>query len=75
MIIHEKIHSKQIFEMFIIFFYVWYLFEWIIRLFSKGNAYKNISFEREAYINQSVASYLNNRSFKYKWIKYIKGVI
>lgn len=74
MLNHEKIHSKQIFEMFIIPFYIFYLLEWMIRLFMKGNAYKNISFEIEAYRNQYDDNYLKNRSFKYKWIKYIKGV-
>lgn len=28
---HEKIHSKQIFELLVIFFYLWYVIEWFIR--------------------------------------------
>lgn len=33
------------------FYYILYVGEWIIRLFMRGNAYRNISFEREAYGN------------------------
>ena len=65
MINHENIHKEQIkdfgllfkwckpLQLFIggILFYLIYLFEWLIRLFINGpsNAYKNISFEKEAY--------------------------
>ena len=42
---HEKIHTSQIKEMLYVFFYVWYVIV-VIRLL-KGNAYRNISFERE----------------------------
>lgn len=49
-------------------FYVWYLIEWLIRL-PKGNAYRRLSFEREAYTNQSNMEYLKKRKafsfFKY----------
>ena len=31
-------------------FYVWYIVEWLVRL-PKGNAYRSISFEREALYN------------------------
>jgi len=67
---HESIHWKQQMEMLIIFFYLWYLIEWIIRLFKSGNAYKNISFEREAYGNEKNENYLIERK-KYSWIKYL----
>ena len=47
---HEKIHSAQMQEMLYIFFYVWYVAEWFIKLFKYGSdSYFNISFEREAY--------------------------
>ena len=49
---HEKTHTKQILEMGIVFFYLWYVIEYLIRLIIYKNtklAYKNISFEREAY--------------------------
>lgn len=61
---HETIHSKQIFECLIIFFYLWYIIEYIIRLFQYKNthtAYRNISFEREAYSNENDFNYLENR--------------
>lgn len=43
---HEAIYTAQMKEMMYIFFYWWYLAEWILRLFGKGNAYKRISFEK-----------------------------
>ena len=51
-------------------YYLWYVIEWLIRL-PKGNAYKNISFEREAYANQDDLSYLKNRK-RFDFAKYIK---
>ena len=68
---HEAIHTAQIKEMLYIFFYLWYIFEWIIRLFMKGSAYRNISFEREAYSNEDDVIYLEDRK-RFAWIKYIK---
>jgi hypothetical protein len=38
-------------EMLYIPFYLWYGVEWLIKLLCKGNAYRNLSFEREAYDN------------------------
>ena len=57
---HEAIHTEQMREMLYVFFYLWYVIEWIVRLF-KGNAYRNISLEREAYSNQNNAAYLIER--------------
>ena len=51
-------------------FYVWYAIEWLIRLFKKGNAYRNISFEREAYANQGDFSYLKGRGW-FNFLKYL----
>ena len=68
---HETIHTAQMKEMLYIFFYLWYVTEWLIRLFMKGNAYRNISFEREAYSNEKDLGYLDNRK-RFAWIKYIK---
>jgi len=51
-------------------FYVWYVLEWLIRLLKKGNAYRNISFEREAYTNQGDFSYLKGRRF-FNFLKYM----
>ena len=70
---HEAIHIKQGNEMLWIFFYLWYGIEWIVRLIQfrdKMLAYYNISFEREAYINQLDDEYLNKRKL-FSWIKYL----
>lgn len=68
---HESIHTEQMKEMLYIFFYIWYIIEWIIRLFKKGNAYRNISFEQEAYDNENNLDYLKTRKH-YGWFKYLK---
>ena len=73
MLNHEKIHTAQMKEMLYIFFYLWYIIEWLIRLFMKGNAYKNISFEREAYTKENNPNYLLERK-SYDWIKYIRSI-
>lgn len=52
-------------------FGVLYVVEWLCRLFQKGNAYRNISFEREAYDNQYNYNYLSKRKH-YSWIKYLR---
>lgn len=70
---HEKIHTAQMKEMLYIFFYVWYVIEWFIRLFAfKGAkfAYRNISFEREAYSNDKDQDYLNTRK-RFAFTRYI----
>ena len=67
---HEAIHSAQMKEMLYIGFYVWYLVEWLIRLFGKGNAYRSISFEREAYDNDDYLEYLNSRP-RFAWWWYL----
>ena len=68
---HERIHTAQQREMLFVFFYVAYLVEWLARLPMRGNAYRNISFEREAYAHQRDLDYLNRRRH-YAWRKYIK---
>lgn len=70
---HEQIHTAQMKEMLYIFFYIWYLIEWIVRIFKNGysNAYKNISFEQEAYNCQHIEDYLSSRSH-YGWFDYYK---
>lgn len=65
---HESIHTEQMKEMLYVPFYLWYVIEWLIKLFGKGNAYKNISFEREAYANQYNLYYLKTRK-RYSWVK------
>lgn len=63
---HEKIHIQQQLEMLVVPFYVWYLLEFLYRLIQYRNsrvAYRNISFEREAYDNEKDLNYLKLRSF------------
>ena len=70
---HEKIHIEQQKELLVIPFFIWYFVEWFIRLFMDGNAYRNISFEREAYANEDNVDYLKERRpfafFKYMFNK------
>lgn len=70
---HESIHLAQQLEMLIITFYLWYLIEYLIKLIIYRNgykAYKNISFEREAYNKEYNLEYLDHRKH-YSWIKYL----
>ena len=70
---HEGIHLKQQLEMLIIPFFIWYAFEFVVRFFQFKTwylAYKNISFEREAYTNEKDLNYLQSRSL-WNFIKYL----
>jgi hypothetical protein len=70
---HERIHMRQQLEMLVIPFFIWYIIEFLIRLgqFKKWSlAYRNISFEREAYANEKNMDYLKNRSF-WMFLKYV----
>ena len=72
---HEMIHSAQQREMLFVFFYIWYVLEWLIRLifcFSAKKAYFRISFEREAYANEYNTDYLAQRRY-FSWMKYLRG--
>lgn len=66
---HESIHTAQWKELWYVGFALWYIAEWLIRL-PKGNAYRNISFEREAYANDKNLTYLQTRE-RFAFIKYI----
>jgi len=69
---HEKIHLRQQLEFLIIPFYVIYIIEFFVRLVQYKNwhvAYRNISFEREAYKNENDLNYLMSRPF-WAFIKY-----
>lgn len=68
---HEYIHTLQMKELLYIGFYLWYILEWIFRLFLQGNAYRNISFEKEAYCNESNKKYICSRK-KFAWTNYFK---
>lgn len=70
---HEKIHLRQQKELFVIFFYLFYVVEWMIKLIQFRNgylAYINLSFEREAYQNESNLNYLKSRKL-YRFFNYL----
>lgn len=68
---HEAIHTEQMKETLYIGFYLLYLLFWIIRLLTPpmNTAYKDISFEQEAYLNENNLEYIKTRR-PYAWIKY-----
>ncbi|PQJ80835.1 hypothetical protein [Polaribacter porphyrae] len=71
---HEKIHLRQQLELLIFPFYVIYGLDYLVKLIVYKNhliAYKNISFEREAYQNESNLNYLKNRKL-WAFTKYLK---
>lgn len=68
---HEMIHWQQQKEMLIVFFYLWYIIEWIIRkIFSKKDAYYCLSFEVEANVFEQYPDYISKRKH-FRWISYI----
>ena len=67
---HERIHTAQILECGIVFFYIIYLLEFLWNLILYRNrleAYFNISFECEAYSNMYNLDYLKTRKH-YSWL-------
>ena len=70
---HEIIHTQQQKELLFIPFYILYILEWLFRLIQYRNqnkAYRNISFEREAYKHGDDLTYLSKRK-PYSWINFI----
>ena len=70
---HERIHIRQQAELLVIPFYLLYLTEYIFRLIQYRNsqeAYRNISFEREAYEMEDDLYYLENRK-PWSFIKFL----
>ena len=70
---HEKIHVKQGNEMLWLFFYTVYFVDYLCKLAYYRNhmdAYRNISFEREAYANMYNLKYNSTRKF-WAWTKYL----
>jgi hypothetical protein len=58
---HEKIHLRQQLELLILPFFVWYFLEFLyllIKYKERNSAYRNISFEREAYANEKDLHYI-----------------
>ncbi|GAA4269371.1 hypothetical protein [Hyunsoonleella aestuarii] len=71
---HERIHLRQQLELLVLLFYIIYFFEFIFRIIQFKNwelAYRNISFERECYANESDLGYLKHRKF-WSFLKYIR---
>ncbi|WP_179335740.1 hypothetical protein [Winogradskyella costae] len=72
---HEKIHLRQQVELFILPFYMMYTIEFLCRFIQYRKwdlAYRNISFEREAYSHEKDLSYLKSRSF-FNVFKFIRN--
>jgi hypothetical protein len=70
---HEYIHTLQQRELLFVGFYIIYIIEWLVRLIQYRNAfkaYRNISFEREAYDKMKDLNYAQKRKF-FAWRKYI----
>lgn len=70
---HECIHLRQQLELLVLPFFIWYGLEFMIRLLQYRNrylAYKNISFEREAYSNETDLEYLQSRPV-FRFAKYL----
>lgn len=72
---HEKTHTFQILELGVIFFYILYGLEYLLKLpfyMNLHDTYRNLSFEREARFAESEVDYFENRKvFQYKWVKRI----
>ncbi len=67
---HERIHLRQQAELGVLPFYLWYLTEYLIRRIQYRDhyeAYRNISFEREAFANETNLTYLHNRRWWRFW--------
>ncbi|CAM1363981.1 conserved hypothetical protein [Tenacibaculum litopenaei] len=61
---HEKIHLRQQLELLLVLFYLLYIAEWMVKVCwyrSTSLAYKNLSFEREAYAHEHDLYYLETR--------------
>ncbi len=53
-------------------YFWWYIIEWLLRsMFGTGNAYRNISFEREVYTNEKDLGYTYERDM-FAWLGYMK---
>ncbi len=70
---HEAIHYWQQLEMLFVLQWLWYGIEYLVKRVkykSHDAAYKNLSFEREAYDNDDSLEYLKSRK-RFAWIKYL----
>lgn len=75
---HERIHTRQMLEMIVLPFYIWYCVEFLIKLVfvyrNSKSSYRAISFEREAFNNQDNLIYLKKRKH-FAWFSLINKVI
>ena len=65
--------SVAFFLVILEFFYLWYFLEYLYRRIkykTHSEAYYHISFEKEAYANETNFEYLKNRKF-YSFLKYL----
>lgn len=72
-ITHETIHTKQMLEMLVVGFYIWYLLEFLIKLvicFNWNRAYMSVSFEQEAYNFAGYPDWPNIRN-RWFWSRYV----
>lgn len=71
LLLHESIHTAQMKELLYVPFYILYLLEWIKNLFAYRfngrQAYRNISFEVEAYQHENEKDYLDTRKHFAQW--------
>lgn len=70
---HELIHFRQQLELLVLPFYMLYLLNYLLNLIiyrDHDKAYRNISFELEAYSNDQDADYLLNRKM-FAWFNYL----
>jgi len=71
---HECIHHRQMLELLILPFYIWYISEYLIhRIKGKKHqeAYHAISFEREAYYGEKIKNYAS----KPQWFGFLKFLL
>ena len=69
---HEATHLAQQKELLFVFFYLMYVLEWLVRLlitFNAKKSYRTISFEQEAYENDTYKNWVHERPHYY-WLKY-----
>ena len=70
---HELIHWEQQKEMLCLFFYLWYLLEYLIKLLrflDHQKAYRGLGFEKEARKYEQDFEYLTRRKCFY-WIRFM----
>ena len=71
---HEEIHGRQQKEILVLPFFIWYGLEFVLRVLQYWNwhtAYRNISFEREAYDFEKKKYYLEWRK-RFAWFNYLR---